>query len=207
MVSIQRFKAVIFDFDGVIIDSERVQLQAWNAVMAELGVKGEMTLGQIAGKLDRHIAPEFLPGHEVVRCVQRKNEIQTKLEASCGVICIEETLELVERMAGSHRLGICSSSGEGKIREVLRGRGVEGRFEVVVGQVAGEDCKPAPGPYLKVLRLMGLEAGEACVIEDSPTGIAAAKGAGLFVIQLLHEGMTVNPGANAVVRSAKEVGS
>lgn len=205
-VSIERFKTVIFDFDGVIIDSEGVQLRAWRAVAEELGVAGGVvTLGRIAGKLDRHIAPELLPGHDPVHCVTRKKNIQAEMEVE-GISYIEETLKLTERIGESHRLAICSSSLEGKILEILEKREIAGRFEVIVGQVEGEECKPSPGPYLKVLRLMGIEAGEACVIEDSPTGIRAAKGAGLFTIQLLHEGMEVNALADAAVRSAGEIG-
>jgi beta-phosphoglucomutase-like phosphatase (HAD superfamily) len=117
MVSIDRFKAVIFDFDGVIVDSESVQARAWGMVAAELGVVGvSVTVGRIAGKLDRHIAPELFPGHDPVQCVRRKGRIQVELEEEGGVVCIEETLELAERIAGSHRLAICSSSREGRIR-------------------------------------------------------------------------------------------
>lgn len=207
MVSIEQFKAVIFDFDGVIIDSETVQARAWCAVAAELGLADmSVTVGQIAGKLDRHIAPQLFPDHDHGHCIQRKNRIQFQLEEQGGIVYIDETLELAGRIAGSHRLAICSSSREARIREVLRPKGIVNRFETIVGQVPGEECKPSPAPYLRALRLLGVSAGEACAIEDSHTGITAAKGAGIYTVQLLHDGMPPSSLADAVVRSAREIG-
>jgi HAD superfamily hydrolase (TIGR01509 family) len=207
MMSIERFRAVIFDFDGVIIDSETVQARAWCAVAAELGLAdAKVTVGQIAGKLDRHIAPQLFPDHDHAQCIRRKSQIQIELEEQVGIVYIDETLELAGRIAGAHRLAICSSSRAERIREVLRPKGIVDRFEVIVGQMAGEECKPSPAPYLKALRLLGLSAGEACAIEDSHTGITAAKGAGIYTVQLLHDGMTPSPLADTVVRSAREIG-
>jgi beta-phosphoglucomutase-like phosphatase (HAD superfamily) len=207
MVSIERFKAVIFDFDGVLIDSEAVQARAWGAVAVELGFADmEVTVGQIAGKLDRHIAPELFPDHDPQVCVRRKSRIQVEMEERVGIVYIDETLELAGRIGGSHRLAICSSSRAERIKEVLRPKGIVEQFEVIVGQVAWEECKPSPGPYLKALRLLGITAADACAIEDSHTGITAAKGAGIYTVQLLHDGMTPSPLADAVVRSAREIG-
>jgi beta-phosphoglucomutase-like phosphatase (HAD superfamily) len=232
MVSIGRFRAVIFDFDGVIVNTEGVQARAWSAVAEELGVDVKVTVGRIAGKLDRHIAPELFPGHDPVWCVWRKSRAQVEMEERAGIEYIHETLELARRIRGTHKLAICSSSRTERIAEVLgkweggknfrfeiskeenaaqraaakRGDGnALGWFDVIVGQVTGEECKPAPGPYLKALRLLGVGAGEACAVEDSPTGIAAAKGAGIFTVQLLHEGMEVNPMADAVITSAEDI--
>lgn len=206
MLSIDRFKAVIFDFDGVIIDSETVQARAWGALAAELGLaETTVSIGQIAGKLDRHIAPELFPTYDPAHCVRRKHLIQLEMEEQGGVFCIEETLEFARRIGASHRLAICSSSRAERIREVLDLHNMTPCFEVIVGQLPGEECKPSPAPYLKTLRLLSLPPADACVIEDSPTGITAAKAAGLFTFQLLHDGMAPNPHADAVIRSAREL--
>jgi HAD superfamily hydrolase (TIGR01509 family) len=205
MISISRFKAVIFDFDGVIIDSERLQARAWCGVAAELGLGRTVGVHETAGKLDRHIAPELFPGQDHDWCIRRKKLIEQALESEGGPAYIEPTLALAGRIAGTHRLAICSSSSPGRIREVLGGRGLVSRFEVIVGQEPGDECKPSPAPYLKALRLLGVSAGEACALEDSPTGLTAAKGAGLYAIQLLHDGVGACELADAVVRSAGEI--
>jgi beta-phosphoglucomutase-like phosphatase (HAD superfamily) len=57
--------------------------------------------------------------------------------------------------------------------------------------------KPAPDLYLRAMQELGVEsAANACAIEDSPTGVAAAKAAGLYVIQLLHSGVPKSPAAD-----------
>jgi HAD superfamily hydrolase (TIGR01509 family) len=62
-------------------------------------------------------------------------------------------------------------------------------FRVVVGRTDGVPHKPAPDLYLMCLAELRIEARHACAIEDSPTGILAAKAAGIHAIQLLHPGM------------------
>ena len=104
MVSIERFSAVIFDFDGVIVDTERLQAVAWGRVAAELGIAPVGEVAQIAGKLDRFIAPALFPAHDAAWCIGRKNQLHEKMEADAGVTYIHETLDLARRLAGRKRM-------------------------------------------------------------------------------------------------------
>jgi HAD superfamily hydrolase (TIGR01509 family) len=204
MVPLHRFKAVIFDFDGVLVDSERLAARAWTLLGHELSAGlTPVTLGQIAGKLDRHIAPALFPGRDPVACVARKQQIERDLEDQGELSCITATIEFARRISSTHKLAVCSSSRPPRIQRILTRFNALDLFPTIVGQVDGEECKPSPAPYLKALRLLSLSAAEACAIEDSPTGLIASKSAGLFSIQLLHDGLSPSPQADVVIPSCK----
>lgn len=205
MIPLTNFRAVIFDFDGVLVDSETLQARAWTQLASELGSPRTVAVSEIAGKLDRHLAPALFPSHDPVFSASRKQSIERDMEAAGGLRCVAETIDFARRVAVTHTLAVCSSSRPERINRLLSHFEVGGLFSVIVGQVAGEDCKPSPAPYLKALRLLGLSATDACAIEDSATGIAAAKAAGLYTFQLLHDGMPVCPAADTIIRSCAEL--
>ena len=205
MISVARFNAFIFDFDGVLVDSEVLQARAWSRLAGELRLGTTVQVHQIAGKLDRHIAPELFAGQDVNWCVTRKQVLEQELEEASGIPYIDASLDLARRLSTTHRLAICSSSSASRIRRMLDSRGVLPLFSAIVGQEPGEACKPSPEPYRKALRLLDVHAEQACALEDSLTGTTAAKAAGLYVIQLLHDGLPESPLADAIVRSAAEI--
>src|SRR5688500_10821622 len=190
MIDLARFKAVIFDFDGVIADTETMQARAWTRVARELGMcECEVTVEQIAGRIDVELASELFPGRDVQWCVQRKWFIDREMEAGGEVRLVPGVGQFVRRLSRTHALAICSSCHADVIARRLERVGLRPAFRVVVGRTDDVPHKPAPDLYLRALAELRVRAEDACAIEDSPTGIVAAKAAGIYAIQLLHAGM------------------
>jgi HAD superfamily hydrolase (TIGR01509 family) len=95
----------------------------------------------------------------------------------------------VRGLSGTHALAICSSCHPDVIARRLERVGLRPSFRVVVGRTGGVPHKPAPDLYLRALAELRVRAADACAIEDSPTGVVAARAAGVYAIQLLRPGM------------------
>jgi beta-phosphoglucomutase len=189
--------AVIFDFDGVIVDSEPVHFAGFAQVLRARGVEltwddyRERYLGYddhdcfLAVCADRGIA---LAPDEVAALTAAKTAIVRAVLAAA----VEALPGAVDLIRGLHRdgvpLAICSGALRSEIEIAARRVGVLDRFAIVV---AAEDVpagKPDPAGYALALRRLRassgrpLAAARSLAIEDSPAGIAAARGAGLHVL-------------------------
>jgi HAD superfamily hydrolase (TIGR01509 family) len=184
----QRPDAVVFDNDGLLLDTESV----WTRAEADLferyeseftaehkrelvGTSAGIAGGLIEGWLDQ-------PG--------RKDELMEELnglvvaELEHGVEAMVGARDLLERLkAQGTPIGLVSNSPMPFVLRSLAIVGFESIFDVLV---SGHDVaapKPAPDPYLEACRRLGVEAGPGVIaLEDSPTGVAAARAAGLTVI-------------------------
>jgi HAD superfamily hydrolase (TIGR01509 family) len=177
---------VVFDCDGLLLDTERLWTRAETALFSRHGLpfgpaeKGELlgtsveTSGRILERLlDRPGDAEEL-GRELDELVE--------LELRDGIAARPGARELVDALTGRRRLGLASNSGRPWVDAVLEAAGLAGRFEAVVtsGDVAAP--KPAPDVYLRAAELLGSPASETIALEDSPPGAAAARAAGAYVI-------------------------
>jgi HAD superfamily hydrolase (TIGR01509 family) len=180
--------AVVFDNDGLLLDTESVWTRAEEDLFARRGIeftpadKRELvgTSAQIAGQvLERRLGE---PG--------RAGELIEELNA----LVVAELEHGVEAMVGARELlhdlrgrgipiGLVSNSPLAFVRRSLEIVGFEDRFDVVLSAHEVAAPKPAPDPYLEACRRLGVEPGPSVVaLEDSPTGVAAARAAGLTVI-------------------------
>jgi beta-phosphoglucomutase-like phosphatase (HAD superfamily) len=177
-------RAVIFDFDGLILDTEEPVYRSWVEVYAEHGkelpferwveIVGSTTIGfhpqrHLEGLLGRPLSPDVLD-----RRIGRRTEFILAKEVLPGVIQrIEEAVSL------GLKLGVASSSTSEWVKGHLGRLGILDRFHCIRCRDDVLNVKPAPDLYLAVLECLGVVASEAFAIEDSPNGIAAAKQAGL----------------------------
>jgi HAD superfamily hydrolase (TIGR01509 family) len=180
--------AVVFDNDGLLLDTESVWTRAEQDLFRRRGKeftpadKRELvgTSAAIAGGVLEGRLGE--PG--------RAGELIEEL----NVLVVAELEHGVEAMLGARDLlqaltqrgtpiGLVSNSPIAFVRRSLELAGFEEHFDVVLSAHEVEAPKPAPDPYLEACRRLGVEAGPAVVaLEDSPTGVAAARAAGLTVI-------------------------
>ena len=190
--------AVIFDMDGVILDSEHV----WDGVMHELfavcdrpwsdpdqdAFAGGDNSRQWASYL-RRMCGLPMPEHEIVEWVVREL-LRHYAEA---LPMVPGAKEAIARLAASYRLGVASSSPREIIAFVLARSGLDRFFAAWASSDDVSRGKPAPDVYLRACNLVGVNPSRCAAVEDSSSGIQAARAAGLKVIVIPRTSYPLDP--------------
>jgi len=176
-------RAVLWDLDGVLVDSAPFHFQAWRELFTSLGrefseadfrhtfgLRNDTILGDLLGDL---------PPAEVERLAARK-EALFRRAARGNIAALPGALVLLRliRERGL-RLALVSSTPHANIELVLRSLGVETAFDVIVGEEDVTRGKPDPEGFLLAAERLGVPPGECVVIEDAPAGVEAAKRGGM----------------------------
>jgi HAD superfamily hydrolase (TIGR01509 family) len=181
-------KALIFDFDGLILDTESPEFQAWQELFSAHGHELPADLwadliGRPRTYFDMYAHFKKLNGPrtdvDALRKDRRARVVQLVLEQPIlpGVTnCLTEAKEM------GLKIGLASSSGGDYVRGHLRRLELFDYFHVTKCFEDTELHKPNPEPYLAVLDAMGVSPGEAIAFEDSPNGVAAARAAGIYCV-------------------------
>ncbi|MEV6843956.1 HAD-IA family hydrolase [Actinoplanes sp. NPDC051411] len=180
--------AIIFDFDGTILDTETPEFAAWQEVYASYGASLDQAVySQVIGTTDATWSPLAHLGSvlgrpldpEAVAAAQR-DHFERLIAAESprpGVIdWLDEARDL------SLRIGLASSSSAAWVSRFLTQLGLTDRFAAVATRERVARSKPDPALYELALHDLGVPAADALAVEDSPNGIAAAKGAGLYCV-------------------------
>jgi HAD superfamily hydrolase (TIGR01509 family) len=179
-------EAVVFDMDGVLIDSEEIWDEARRALALERGrawpesAQRDM-MGMSSLEWSRYM-------HERVGLAETPEEISAEIVQRLEDLywrhlpLLEGAVEAVERMAKRFRLGLASSSNRPIIELVLELAAIADHFEVTVSSEEVEHGKPAPDVYLEALRRMNVVPERAAAIEDSTNGLLSAHAAGMLVV-------------------------
>jgi len=186
-------KAVIFDFDGVIADSEEMHYRALNEVLKRYGVDVPKSVhwDKYLGYTDQEnieaVNRDYAMGLDragVERLMQEKKVLFEDMARREAVI-IPGVEEFIRRLVASRiRMGICSGALRSDIEIMLDGAGFANLFEVIVSAEDVSRGKPEPEGYLLALKKLNqddrpLSASECVVIEDSHWGLEAATAAGM----------------------------
>jgi HAD superfamily hydrolase (TIGR01509 family) len=179
-------RAVVFDLDGVLVDSEQVWDQARrDVVSAHGGTWRESATTDMLGMSSREW-PVYLVeelGTQLTTDEINEAVVDAMLKTySDHLPLLPGAREAVQRVARTHTLGLASSSNRPVIDLVLRELGVSERFAATVSSEEVARGKPAPDVYQEVLRRLGVTTATA--IEDSEAGIRSAHAAGLRVIAI-----------------------
>jgi len=186
-------RGIVFDFDGVLVDSEPLHLRALQAVIAPLGLSVGRTeyyeryLGYDDMGAFHAIAHDHgvaVTDDDVRALIAQKSVIyQSLLEA--GDILYPGAASCVERLATEFSLGIASGALRHEIEAILHATGLAAHFRFIVasGETAG---KPAPDPYVRAAALHRLEPSDCVAIEDSRWGIESARAAGMKCVGITH---------------------
>jgi beta-phosphoglucomutase-like phosphatase (HAD superfamily) len=179
-------QAVIFDLDGVIVDSEQVWVEVREQYVRGLGLDYPLEatramMGMSSPEWSGYLAEALgVPGSpaEINDAIVERMLVRYGTEPPL----IPGAVEAVRRMAERWPLGIASSSNPELIEAVVRAAGIEDVVRVALSSESVGRGKPAPDVYLEAVRLLGVEPGAAAAIEDSEPGLRSAKAAGLRVI-------------------------
>jgi HAD superfamily hydrolase (TIGR01509 family) len=179
-------EAVVFDLDGVIVDSEQV----WDDVRERLAKErgGRWHEGAQAAMMGMSSPEWSVYMHDEIGLSESPEEINEevvrRMLARYGdeLPLIDGAVEAVRRLADAFPLAVASSSNRPLIETVLREARIDDRFDAVVSSEEVAAGKPAPDVYLEAARRLGVEPTHAAAIEDSSNGIRAAHAAGMRVI-------------------------
>lgn len=178
-------KALVFDFDGLILETEGPVYQSWVDLYASYGLK--LSLSDWLTTIGTQEA-DFNPAHELERLVSKRldwDEIEPRRKAlEFALLQAESPLPgvvdyLVEARQMGLSIGLASSSSSNWVRGHLTRLGLLDYFDSLRTRDHVELTKPDPALYLAVLEDLGVPANQALAIEDSPNGIRAAKQAGM----------------------------
>jgi beta-phosphoglucomutase len=181
--------AVIFDFDGIIVDSERLHWTAFNKVLEPLDRKIswaeyiETFIGFDDRDTFRHAFPN-LGKNELAGLIEKKAGAFQELLESDGAAALPGAVELIKHLSGNIPLAICSGALRADILPILGSLGIEKAFGVIVTADDTHISKPDPAPYKLAAKKLGVTSGLA--IEDTQAGIMSAKGAGLKVLAVTN---------------------
>jgi HAD superfamily hydrolase (TIGR01509 family) len=180
--------AVVFDLDGVLLDSEQVWNEAKEELVRErggswrdeaphdmMGMSSPEWSAYLHDELGVDLEPDAISDAVVARLEQIYRERLPLLEGA---------LEAVERLAERWPLGLASSSNREIIDLFLELSGLARRIDVALSSEEVERGKPYPDVYLEVARRLGAEPAACAAVEDSSNGIKAARAAGMAVIAL-----------------------
>ena len=207
-------RAVVFDFDGVLADTEGAHLAAFQDVFAPRGWTLTRTeyFERYLGYDDRDLVRAFsndrglglAAGEAEALLLDKARRYEQRL--SRGSLLFPTAASAVARLAPHYRIGIASGSLRGEILAILNANGLGDAFPVVIGADDVARSKPAPDSYAAAVERLGVSPSAAVAIEDSQWGLTSARDAGLRTI-----GVTTSypaPAlsmAHAIVHSLDEV--
>jgi HAD superfamily hydrolase (TIGR01509 family) len=182
-------KAVIFDMDGLLVDSEVVYCEALTSQAAAMGYElplevmhrmiGHAWAGSAQVVRD-HFGPDFDTERLRAGSIERFYDLaQAEIALKAGVL---EILDHLDR-AGLPR-AIATSSRRTDVEHHLSGHGLLERFDAVLAQGDYPRPKPSPDPYLKAAEALGVDPRDCLALEDSHNGVRAAAAAGMMTIMV-----------------------
>ncbi len=182
-----RTEAIIFDFDGLIVDTETPTYQVWKDAFARYALELPLSVwSDCIGKGDEDNPLRYLEEH-IGEPVDRERLVAAldmqRFELVSDAPPLPGAVETIRAAHGrGYRLAIASSSPHRWVEPHLDRLGVMQLFESILCEEDVAETKPSPQLFLLTLERLKITPREAIVLEDSPNGIAAAHAAGLFVI-------------------------
>lgn len=194
------FQAYIFDCDGTIADTMPLHFRAWTRAMKEFGGTfpedlfyswGGIPTFKIVEQLNAKFGTTMDP--EVVPVVKEQYFVELIPE----VLPIEPVVALVKQFHGTAPMAVASGGHREIVIKTLDALGLTGFFDTIVGAEDVAHGKPAPDPFLEAARRLGVEPAACLVFEDSPTGIEAAKAAGMQYVLIPSPAIASSEAARA----------
>jgi HAD superfamily hydrolase (TIGR01509 family) len=176
-------RALLWDHDGVLVDTERLYHQATRELLAEVGAVLDdaayrrLFLQQGTGAW--HLARERGCSDEQVRGLKARRDARYEALLRQEDVLIPGVLPLLGELAPRVRMAIVTSSKRAHFAAIHERTGLTPHFEFVLAREDYAVSKPDPEPYLSAVARLGLAPSECLVIEDSERGLSAAKAAGL----------------------------
>lgn len=209
-------KALLFDFDGLILDTETPEFRVWQSMYREYGHELEVEQwGMVVGGFGKgtfdaadhlaRLAGDGVKAEELRARHRSESDSWTLFQPVLpGVV---DYLEQARRLG--LKLAIASSSPHSWVDMHLARLGLADQFEAIIcaDDVLPGRTKPHPDLFLKALEVLDVQAGEALVFEDSPNGVEAARAAGIIVVEVPNSitALLESKGADLTVQSLERI--
>ena len=178
--------ALIFDLDGVIVDSMPVHELAWRSYLKTLGFDGSDIPSRMHGRRNDEIVRDFLGGsidHDTVLAhgAAKERVFREMLSGRLRESLVAGIAEWLNHVEGAP-LALATNAERANVDFTLDGAGLRRYFDVIVDGSEVARPKPAPDVYLRAAELLKVAPCNCIVFEDSPVGVAAALAAGMRVV-------------------------
>ena len=186
-------KAILFDNDGVLVDTERMFFESTQQAFAAAGtVLTSLQWAQwylAEGKPSKEIALLLGMTSAHIDAIIRQRNADFLSQISRGVPLMPGVQDLLAQLAKKFRLAVVTGASRQHFDRVHTSSGLSHHFEQVITSDEYESVKPSPDAYLKALERLGLAPGECLAVEDSPRGASSARAAGISCV-LIPTGLT-----------------
>jgi beta-phosphoglucomutase len=182
--------ALIFDLDGVVIDSMPTHTLAWERYLEANGIDPTNVEARMHGKRNDDLVRDLFGLHLSDSAVYEHGAAKERLFRELIGATLEHKLvpgirEFLAEASQTVPLAVGTNAEPANVDFTLNGAGIRQYFRAIVDGSQVARAKPAPDVYLRGAELLGVDPGNCIVFEDSPVGIAAARAAGMRVVGLL----------------------
>jgi HAD superfamily hydrolase (TIGR01509 family) len=184
-------RAVLFDFDGVIADTENIHISAWERTFGLLGWKVPPEVCARAAEEDDRIfladvfGQKGITGGDVEGWVRRKQALTVAMLADWPPLYPGLT-NLVRELKDRVTLAVVTGTWRENVDTLLSAAGLAGAFTKIIAKEDVDAPKPDPQAYRLALQYLKIRPADAVALEDSPGGLASARGAGIRAIAVGH---------------------
>lgn len=175
--------AIIFDMDGVLVDSMHYHAESWDIVLKTVGVCiDRKIIYELEGANYRLVINSIfrqfgrIPTEEEIQEIGRKK--LSIFEQIAQPKLFDGIKELLEKIRKKYQLAVVSGSNRRTVHRIIHGFFPD-TFQVIIDGESTKACKPSPEPYLLAIQKLGVAKDQCLVIENAPLGIQSAKAAGL----------------------------
>lgn len=204
-------KALIFDLDGTLANTEELHFKAWQETLLANNTPefSFETFMQYVGTSNEKVAKDYIASHNIMKSVAQliKEKQDRYMELIPQVQLFAGAREIIEQYQPTLTLALASSSHEKEVRAILSHHGLLDKMSVIFCGDMVQNKKPDPEIYLKTSSKLGIEPGFCLAFEDSSHGINAAKAAGMYGIAIPNSFTTEHDfgKADRVIKSFTQV--
>lgn len=184
-----KVKAVYFDLDGTLVDSEQLHALSWNRVLADFAIHYDEAefCSYYAGKPTLEAAKTIKQEHQLAisatELAKQKHDVFAEMAKQKLPRLIDGAKELLAWCQESGlKCALVTGSAKSEAEAILTGYNLHHYFDVIFTRDDVLKPKPDPEPYLKAIEALGVDACQGIALEDTRTGSLSASGAGLFTI-------------------------
>lgn len=201
-ININNVKAVIFDMDGVIFDTELVYLDIWSKVFEKYGYKLQKEVyAEVLGTGRENVKKVFLKnyGNDLpIEIMYKEKDENLKKAVDKGIPLKDGAYKILSYLKNNkYKIALATSATRERALKQLRYSDIESFFEIIVSRDDVKETKPNPDIFLKAAQKLNVNPNQCIVIEDSGAGIKAAFNAGMIGVHIVD----LKEADNEIIRS------